>query len=112
MYRCNEKLIIKSAYFLVKSAIPKFSIQINTNLSFESFHCVAINDLSKNRICAFSRLSHIHKALRYKNCCKMTHKRRYFNSQKKEDTIVKTVHNCLREDLELQSADTVTRLTS
>ena len=38
IYRCNKKLVIQSVGFLVQSDIPKFSLKINTNLSFESFH--------------------------------------------------------------------------
>ena len=58
------------------------SLQINENLSFESFHVrmkCNINSLSTNRIHDFSRLSHIQKALWYLNCSKITQKRKYFN---------------------------------
>ena len=58
------------------------SLQINENLSSESFHVrmkCNINSLSTNRIHDFSRLSHIQKALWYLNCSKITQKRKYFN---------------------------------
>ena len=80
MYKWNEKLIIQSTDFLVESAIPKSSLQSNTDLVFESFHhgikCI-ITSLYKRRIhgfsgcrtytklCNTSIVSHIHEALRY-----------------------------------------------
>ena len=59
MYKFNEKSTIQSTDFLVQSVISKISLQINTDLSFESFHYGIkgiINSLSANRIHAISRL--------------------------------------------------------
>ena len=59
MYKFNEKSTIQSTDFLVQSVISKISLQINTDLSFESFHYRIkgiINSLSANRIHAISRL--------------------------------------------------------
>ena len=87
IYKCNEKLIIQSTDFLVQSAISKFSLQFNAYLSFESFHCgikCNINNLSINGIYTFSRLSHIHEALRYLNSSKVTlEKGKVLQQQKK-----------------------------
>ena len=71
MNKWNEKLIIQSTDFLVESAIPKSSLQSNTDLVFVSFHCgieCIITSLYKRRIHGFSRLSHIHETLRYLSC--------------------------------------------
>ena len=68
-YKWNEKLIVQSTEFLVQST---------KDFSFEWFNCGVkcnINNLSTYRIYAFSRLSQIHKALRYLGCSKMTHKK-------------------------------------
>ena len=65
IYKCNKKLIVQCADFLVQSAIPKISLQLNSDLSYESFHCgikCTVNKLFTNRIYAFSKLSHIRKA--------------------------------------------------
>ena len=58
----TKNLIIQSTDFLVQSAIPKFRLQTNANLSFESFYCgikCNINNLFTNIISAFSRCPHI-----------------------------------------------------
>ena len=121
-------MIIQSTDFLVQSAISKFSLQFNAYLSFESFHCgikCSINNLSINGIYTFSRLSHIHEALRYLNSSKVTlEKGKVLQQQKnamsvtyvgdKKYTIETTVcafeyfelskaaYSCLRKHFELQ----------
>ena len=39
MYKCNEKLVIQSTDVLTQSNMLKFSLKINTDLSFKLFHC-------------------------------------------------------------------------
>ena len=71
---------------LVKCAVPNFSMWINTDLLFESFNCgntCSINNLLRNIIYAFSRLSNnlglvkvsdLDKDFRYLNCSEMIKK--------------------------------------
>ena len=39
MYKCNEKLVIQFTDVLTQSNMLKFSLKINTDLSFKLFHC-------------------------------------------------------------------------
>ena len=136
-YLIDESFNIQSNEFLSGTCIPKFLLKIYSNQKFESFHGgskLSIPSLSKNRITIFNRWSLIEQALDFLEGLEMSHKKRILQEQMqllntKEVTKLKysneiimrafeyymtsrTTYNLLRQDFELPSIATLTRLTS
>ena len=136
-YMCNNKFIIQSSDFLDGSSVPRFSMCISDDLTYESFHygikCI-IKTLSKLKVYRLNRFSHIQEALRYLDCSEMTQKKEVLHQQiqsmsvtyvgeKKYTTetlvrafeyfaLSRATYNRFRTSYQLPSTRTLTRLTS
>ena len=67
-YLCNDILYIQSPDFLKESAIPRFLLCINKDLTFEAFDCgvkISVMTLSSNRVYFMNKFSHIQEVLRF-----------------------------------------------
>ena len=63
---CGETLIIQSNHFLSSSAVPRISLVVNKNLTYQEFHvdikCI-VSTLSSNRVLSFNKLPHVQKVV-------------------------------------------------
>ena len=133
----DEATFLQSEDLLERTGIHKFLVKINGDLSFEAFHSgvkCSIISLSRNRVSQFTRWSQIEEDVRFLHTSipswkadvlheqaaslgvKQVGERKYSNS-----TIVRaftyfvisrTSYNRIRNDFELPSVTTLTRLTS
>jgi hypothetical protein len=137
-YQNNGSIMIQSTNFLEGTCVPMFSLKIKEDFSFEAYHCGArctIKTLSQNRIHVIKRWSHIEEALRFLNVSEITAKKEVIRQsivsmgaltcigEKKYPTetlvrafeyfsISRSAYSRMRNDYELPSIDTLTRLTS
>ena len=134
----SATLIIQSSEFQEKSGIPHFLLKVKNDLSFEAYHAgikCTIKSLSKNRVTVLDTLSKLQEAVRYLFCLEIDQKKSVLLEQvtsmssliqvddKKYTPAVivrafeyfvisRSLYKRLREDFELPSIPTLTRITS
>ena len=136
-FQTSNGLIIQSSDYLDGTCVSRFNLKIHLDFSYEAFHCVikcTINTLSRNRIHTLKKWSTIQEAIRYLNAMEIDNKkdvlRQQMNSMKaccvgekkyELNTIIRAfeyfatsraTYKILRNDYELPSVQTLTRLTS
>ena len=133
----DEAVILQSSDFIVGTGMPRFVLKIDKYLKYEAFHCgvkCVISPLSTNKVMVLNRWMNIDESLRYLNFLEVTRKKAVLHQQlssmgltyvgeKKysDETIMRafeyfalsrSAYNRLREDFELPSVPTITRITS
>ena len=134
----SATFIIQSSEFQEKSGIPHFLLKVKNDLSFEAYHAgikCTIKSLSKNRVTVLDTLSKLQEAVRYLFCLEIDQKKSVLLEQvtsmssliqvgdKKYTPAVivrafeyfvisRSLYKRLREDFELPSIPTLTRITS
>ena len=136
-YVMDDTIVIQSKQLQKPSCIPTFLLQIRSDLTYESYHCgvlCTIQSLSSNRIKKLQHLSSIEEALAFLNSCELDNKKNVLleqvaamcpipvgNKKYSMETIVRSfeyfalsrsLYSRLRDDYELPSIVTLTRLTS
>ena len=136
-FQAGDGLIIQSGDYLDGTCVSRFTLKINSDFSFEGFHCgvkCTIIPLSRNRIYNLNKWSTIQEAIRYLHTMEIDNKKDVLRQQMKSmkaccvgekkyelDTIVRAfqyfatsraTYNLLRNDYELPSVQTLTRSTS
>ena len=137
VFHVNHIINFRSNNFIHDTGIPKYLFRIKEDLSYESFHGVvkcSIASLHANQVFKNARRSQIEGALRFLNCMEVSHKAEIIhqhiramnpnvasNQKYCPETILRafeyfsssrSFYNRLRQDLELPSVKTLTRLTS
>ena len=136
VFHVNHIINFQFNNFIHDTGIPKYLLRIK-DLSYESFHggvkC-SVASLHANQVFKIARWSQIAEALRFLNCMKVSHKTEIVRQHIKamspnvasnqkycpETTLrafeyfslSRSCYNRLRQDLELPSIKTLTRLTS
>lgn len=133
----DRQLSISSVHYVPETGIPLFLLRLNDDFTFDAFHCgvkMSISFLSQNRVTKLNRLSLIEEAIRFLSSAEISHKQevvhQLFDSMgvtyvgnKKYSTesitrafeyfsISRSLYERLRQDFELPSRSTLTRLTS
>ena len=133
----DTTIVIQSKQLQKPSCIPTFLLQISSDFTYESYHCgvlCTIQSLSSNRVKKLECLFSIEEALTFLNSCELDNKKNVLLEQvaamcpipvgsKKYgmETIVRafeyfavsrSLYSRLRDDYELPSIATLTRLTS
>ena len=133
----DEVVILQPSDFIVGTSMPRFVLKINKSLKYEAFHCgvkCGISLLPTNKVMVLNRWMNIDESLRYLNFLEVTRKQddlrqqlssmglTYVGKKKySDDTIIRafeyfarsrSAYNRLREDFELPSVRTLTRITS
>ena len=138
-YVCGDCIYIQSKEMCEsKCGIPKYLLKISSNLSYEAYHTGVqchIQTLTKNRIHIFNHWSQIEEAVRYLNTLDIDNKKSVLlqqvdamsrmNSSKKQsyppEVIVRafeyfarsrSLYQQLRNDFQLPSVSTLTKITS
>jgi len=130
---CENDIFIQSKEFLPNTCVNIYMLSIKNSFKYEAYHCGVkrtIISLSENKVYLLNRWSHIQEALNFLHNCK----NKIINEQLQAmgvtyigdkkyspETIIRafeyfvlsrTAYNRLREDFELPSISTLTRLTS
>lgn len=138
-FSLEKKLTIQSKKFIEGTGIPEFSLHIFDDLMFKAFHCGVesnIDSLATKNDFRMNRWSCIEEAVRYLHCMDTSHKKEVLLEQIKamshrlnsrcqkkymDQSIIRSFeyfslsrssYNRFREDFELPSTKTLTRLTS
>ena len=138
-YSINDTMIIQSTTFESNSSITTFLLKIKNDLSYEGFHCgvaCIISTLSRNRIRKLDTTSRVQEAIRYLSSLSKSNKKDVFlqeidcmgwslthiGKKKYSAEIIarafeyfatsRSLYQRLRDDYELPSVTTLTRLTS
>ena len=130
--------VLQYVEFSDDTGVPRFILQRSNDLSFNAFHSgvkCTIGTLSANRVTVLNRWTNVQEAILFLNGLGMDQKKNVMHQQLKStrdltyvgekkyefDTIVRafeyfalsrTTYKRLREDFELPSIETLTRLTS
>ena len=135
-YYTSGHVTIQSTDFETSSCIPRFFLKIAEDFTYQSFHCgiaCTITSLSKNRILHLNTLSLIEEAISFLNIMEKDNKQKvlfqhvstmapfYVGEKKYESEIIirsfeyfamsRALYNRLRDDYQLSSVTTLTRLT-
>ena len=136
-FRIENSLMIQSGDYMPETCVSRFNLRIFHDFSFESFHCgikCTITPLSRNMINLLTKWSIIEEAVRYLNAIEIDQKKAVLIQQMQSmkpcnvghkkysaDIIVRAfqyfatsraTYHLLRNDYELPSIQTLTRLTS
>ena len=134
-YTTSSDINIQSCDFI--AGIPRFILRITPSLSYEAFHYgvqCSITTLSRNRVTVLSKWSIVSEAIRFLDCLPPTRKKNILKEQIESmrdvkvgnalyspETILRafeyfsisrSLYNRFREDYQLPSVRTLTKLTS